>query len=477
MTFRKNYLLNLTGNIIPVLISLITIPIYLKLIGESRYGILSIFWLFLGYLGLFDLGLGRAAAQRIAALKHDKDNIQDQVFWTALIISGGIGICVSILSLPFILYFNDGLFKFEGIIENEAEVIFICLAMALPMITINSVLVGVLQGKEVFLELNVISSIGSILFQLLPILSAMIWSGDLRFVLPAAIFAKLITILTLFYYSKINICTTKVVEFNILEAKKMVGFGGWVTVTSIISPLMVALDRFVIGAISGAKAVTYYSVPFQLAEKSTLISNALSLILFPKFTNLPEKKVKKLAEQGLILIIALLTPLVVIGIYLMDPFLDWWISEEFSKNASQVGIVLLLGFWINSLAYIPYSQLQGIGRPDLVAKCHLAEFFPYCALMYLGLTSFGLIGAAIVFSIRTFIDFTLLSYLSGNLRCSIYILFFPSLQILLACINSGLFEAYIPDGIWVSLFQFMILFVWLYYLVAKKNVFDELINK
>jgi O-antigen/teichoic acid export membrane protein len=432
LSIRRNTTYNLLGSIIPLVVSLVTIPIYLGLIGEARYGVLAIAWLLLGYFGLFDLGLARATAQRIAALRDGTAAERAQTFWTALTLNVGLGVVGGLLIWPIASIFFGNVFKVEDALRSEVQAAVPWLILAVPMATLSGVLSGALQGRERFLELNLISVSGTVLFQLLPLASAMYWGADLRVLLPAALFARLLTLLLLYGRCRRQIFQGHTVTFVRAQAGQLLRFGGWVTVTSFIGPMMVILDRFIIGAMVGAKAVTYYTVPFQLAERSTIISSALSSALFPRFAAATLQEEQQLAQQGLRALVVVMTPLVAAGILFIEPFLAWWITPEFADQSAAIGQVILLGFWINSLAIIPYAQLQARGRPDLVAKCHLGEVLPYFGLLYLGLGTLGMIGAALAFSLRALVDFALLSGLAGTLRGSVHNLGAPALLLCIA---------------------------------------------
>ena len=300
------------------------------------------------------------------------------------------------------------------------------------MATLSGVLSGALQGRERFLELNQISVSGTVLFQLLPLSAAMLWGADLNVLLPTALFARLLTLFMLYVRCREHIFKGHSVTLVRSLAGQLLRFGGWVTVTSFVGPMMVILDRFIIGVMSSANAVTYDTVPFQLGERSMIISNAFTSALFPRFSAATPQEEQRLAQEGLRTLVVVMTPLVAAGILLMEPFLAWWITPVFAQQSARVGQVILLGFWANGFARIPYSQLQARGRPDLVAKCHLGEVLPYFILLYLGLNTIGLTGAAMAFSLRAFIDCSLLAGLAGMLKIFLRMLLMPTLLLVSA---------------------------------------------
>jgi O-antigen/teichoic acid export membrane protein len=62
----KNSVLNLLGQVLPMLVGVVTVPRIVRGLGTDGYGILSIAFMVLGYFSIFDLGLSRATVKFVA---------------------------------------------------------------------------------------------------------------------------------------------------------------------------------------------------------------------------------------------------------------------------------------------------------------------------------------------------------------------------------------------------------------------------
>jgi hypothetical protein len=56
---------------------------------------------------------------------------------------------------------------------------------------------------------------------------------------------------------------------------------------------------------------------------------------------------------------------------------------------------------------VPYARLIGTGRPDLVVKLTLLQSPPYLALLYGAIHYAGVVGAAVAWSLRAFVELLL----------------------------------------------------------------------
>lgn len=418
---------------LPLAVTLPTIPIYIHLIGNARYGILALVWSFLGYFNVFDLGLGRATAQRIAALGNSPPRDVAAAFWTAVIVNGAIGICGGLLIWPLTHFFFVNVATISDELKSELTSALPWLILAVPLMTLSGVFAGALQGRARFLELNVISVAGSILFQIIPLITAWMHGADLAWLLPAVVLSRLLSFAAMFWRCQIHVCHWCKPSFSRAHAGGLLAFGGWVTITSLVSPLMVILDRFVIGAFLGAQAVTYYTVPFTFAERSTVLASALTSALFPRFAVADHAEGRQLGMRAISMLAAAMTPIYLISVLLVEPFFQLWIGSEFALGANITAQFLLIGFCFYGFSFVPYVMVQARGRPDVIAKFNLLELIPYLCLLFLGLGVWGLPGAAFAYGIRTSADCIMLMFFAGILPQSAELLRMP-LVLLLAAI-------------------------------------------
>jgi O-antigen/teichoic acid export membrane protein len=106
----------------------------------------------------------------------------------------------------------------------------------------------------------------------------------------------------------------------------------------------------------------------------------------------------------------LLTPLAASIIVFAPDFLRLWVGSSFAHHSTFVLQIMAIGFLANSLAVIPFTLIQGIGRVDITAKFNLLEAPIYLLSLWFGVHYLGIIGAAIALTARVGIDFFLLIF-------------------------------------------------------------------
>ena len=107
-SLKTNFSINVLGALIPLAVALVTVPIYVRHIGDARYGVLSIVWALLGYFGFLDLGLSRAAVNALARLRDAPQEERARVLVTTLVLNLGLGLfgslCVAVFGGYLLLH-------------------------------------------------------------------------------------------------------------------------------------------------------------------------------------------------------------------------------------------------------------------------------------------------------------------------------------------------------------------------------------
>jgi O-antigen/teichoic acid export membrane protein len=203
---------------------------------------------------------------------------------------------------------------------------------------------------------------------------------------------------------------------------ELLRFGGWMTISNFVGPLLVYLDRFLLGAFLSMSAVAFYATPYELITKLWLIPAAIVGVLFPAFsTTLANDRARsyRLYERGLRYIFLALFPAVLVAIVFSRFGLQLWLGHEFALQSTAVIQWLAVAIFVNSLAQIPFIYIQAAGRPDLTAKFHLIELPCYIAILIVLVRWNGITGAAIAWFARILLDAALLFYTAQKLEARV----------------------------------------------------------
>lgn len=408
----RNTVLNFLGLALPLLVALFTIPLLINGLGTARFGVLALAWMVVGYFSLFDLGLGRALTKLVAEkVGTGREREVYPLVWTALslmLLLGLVGTAVASLLSPLLV--RDVL-KIPEALQSETLRAFYLLALSIPIVISTAGLRAILEATQRFgLASTVRSLMGA--FTFLGPLLVLPFSNSLFPVVLVLVAGRLLAWLAhLMLCFRVMPALRRQVSFEHTAVRPLLRFGSWMTVTNVVGPLMIYLDRFLIGALVSVAAVAYYATPFEMVTKLWLLPSALIGVLFPAFSASfarDRDRTALLFGRGVKYLFLALFPIVLLIVTLSKEGIDLWLGSEFAQNSTRVLQLLAVGVLVNSLAQIPFALVQGAGRPDLTAKFHLAELPFYLLALWWLLGTFGIEGVAVAWLMRVAVDALLL---------------------------------------------------------------------
>ena len=404
----KNTAWNLLGQLAPMLAAVLAIPWLVAGMGVDRFGVLTLAWMVLGYFSVFDLGLGRALIVLISEKLGSRELEElPSLIWTALLLMMLLGIIGGTVMWVLAGWLTTDALAIPPDLAEETTATFKLLAVSVPIVIVATGLRGILEAYQRFDLVNIARIPLSVLTFIGP-LCVLPFSERLDLIVLSLLAVRAIFfIVSVALVHVVNTDLLQRIRWNQKYLRTLFGFGGWMTITNLVGPMMMYLDRFAIGSALGMAAVAYYVTPYELVTKLLVIPGALVGVLFPMFSSnllTNHDKVVELFWAGVRWICIGLFPAVLILCVFAQDGLTIWLSKAFAQKSSVVLQWLAVGVLINSLAFVPFGFIQAAGRPDLTAKLHLLELPPYLGLLWLGMAQLGLPGVAIVWTVRVAFD-------------------------------------------------------------------------
>lgn len=415
----KNSLINLAGFVLPLAVGLITIPLIVSGFGVERFGVLTLAWAVIGYFSLFDMGIGRAITQSMAerlgsASAHDVSRLA----WTGLLMMLMFALIGALVVATLTPWFVSSVLNLPETLREETVEAFMVLAAAIPAVVLSAGAAGILTALQRFDLINALRIPMGMMIFLVPLV-ILPYSKSMAYVCTGLLGIRILFLVlhaaACFYAfpplrAHIGIARS--------EIRRLLSFGGWMTVTNVVGPLMMYMDRFVIGAALTISAVAYYVTPYEIVTRLLTVPAALAAVLFPAFAaakSSGSSHATTLYSMGERAILGILAPIVLVLVVFAEEGLRLWLGEDFAQNSTAVLQWLAIGVFLNGYAQVPFTFIQGIGRADITAKLHLLELPIYIALMFWLLNAYGIVGVAIAWLLRAAVDAALLTLLAHGL--------------------------------------------------------------
>ena len=414
----RNTILNLLGQAAPFLVALVAIPILVHHLGDKRYGVMTLAWLVVGYFGVFDMGLSRAATKLVAeALGADEFGSIAAVVWTALAmmtVFGALGgvrwrryrLGWSIESSIYRRPCNPRRFTPSG-----------CLRSRCPSSSVG----------ERWRECSRRSSASTFstrseyrrIFSYLAPLAVLAFSHSVFWIVSVLVAGRVAS-WGVYFLLCIHVCPSfgrRIVVRRAMLAP-LFSFGGWVTVSEIIGPVMHYFDRFLISAMISVAAVAYYSVPFQAASKLTSMPGAVAGVMFPALSMelaADPARAARLFDRAVAYVFIAIFQAALVAAVFAPEIMTLWIGSDFGVRSFWVMRWIALAAMVNGLAYLPFGLVQAAHRARPDREIPRGGDSVFLAGLWLGLRVFGVEGAAFVYLGRVAFDATLLYWAAARI--------------------------------------------------------------
>lgn len=391
--FLNSFFSSLPG-FISILLSLLSIPIYLKFGGKEEYGN-YIFLHFLSFIApILNFGLGKVSAINVSKNK-DQDKIALVLFFKTLKNS------LIILVFFFLFLIANIFFGFMS------PVLFLLAILSIFLTILFVTIEGIFQGKELFFGLMLINLFFyGVSLSLPPFLLIFQYKNYENLFIFSLIIKASIVIISLYYlfgYKNLNFFYKYPSSLPYYSDQK------WFSISNLLNITYDVMDKYLIKLHIGSTALAIYSIPQQLTGKLSILSKGVSAVLLPSIAIKKNELITKNLLISLKIFIFIIPFFIFLFFYFFDILFEIWIGKNSNTEIINLAKIFSVVTWVSCLSHLVISYYEGVG---IIKKNSIIEmlFFPFFfAFLYLSILEKNLIIIALIVLFKEIILFILRS--------------------------------------------------------------------
>jgi O-antigen/teichoic acid export membrane protein len=353
------------------LIGLLVLPINLKYLGSTDYGLWMLVASVTGYFSVLELGYGGAVVKYVAEFRAKKDaQALNETLSTMFYVFSGIGILVYLVAIA-VSFALPHIFNLDAAQARTGQIVLLIIAINVSLHFVFSVFGGLINGFERYYINNVVG--GSFIVVTGIVNVAVLWLG---FGLVELVVATTLVRLIPYWIYRYNAYKVfpelhiSLKHFRRARLRELTGFSAYVAVIDWSSKLSYATDTFILGIFMTTSAIAVYSVALRLSEALVKMTNQFQTFLFPVIvgravegeSDAQRRLMVKATRFQLAVSMALCGSVAAVG----DVLIRAWVGPGF-EGATHVLRVLAAVVVVRTLMAVPSTLLKGTGNHQSLA--------------------------------------------------------------------------------------------------------------
>ena len=376
------------------------VPIVIRSLGPSQYGLYALILSALGFFALLELGAGAGAMKAAAAGWSTGD-------WNERNRSLGVQLMISLAAAGVALLLLAGLAPLFGVVFHVANSQRSAVAIAVVLLGLRSavlswpfgVLRSALYGHGETVLVNGLQSLGAVLYAGLTWLALHLGFGLVGFA-TANLVAFLIEHLAYWYFATRRIPRLRF-TFDWRDRRRLrdgLSLGGSQLLVAVAGLVLLRTDPIIIQAFLPLSAVGAYAVALKVADQCFLLTrqfvNALSPMIAALHAGQQGDRVRRVASTGTRYALALaLLPAVPLALN-ADLLLTSWVGSSFAPAGPALAI-LVTAVALMAPQVVASGVLTYTGRHHATGKLAVQAMLVNAITSLLLVRSLGLTGVAL----------------------------------------------------------------------------------
>ena len=409
---KAGVVLSYISTAITIIIQLVYMPVMIRLLGKSEYGLYSLVSSVVSYLSLFSLGFTGAYLRFFAKFYNNKEKLAslNGMFLTLFSVLAVIAtICGIVLSLFPEQIFGSKLSDLELI---KSRILMLILVINIAITLISGIFDSIIGAYEQFIFQRIVGIVSAIInpFICLPLL--LMGYGSVMIV----VVTTGITLVRFIVNVWFCICKIKIpiffrgFQWSLL--KEIAVFSSFLLINMVIDQINWNVDKLILGHTNGTEEIAVYGVASQFNSLFMTFSTTISSVFAPRVNHIAIQKgnkyqtefTKLMAKIGRIqwLILGLLTGgFIVFGKY----FIVHIFAGEGYEGAYTVALYLVIPVLIPLIQNIGIEMQRALNKHQFRAFIYLIIAISNVGISIPLASNWGAVGAAMG---------TALSLLIGN---------------------------------------------------------------